>query len=146
MIKKKVLKESGHIYLMLETNLSENMNFDRRCSKCKRMQIPECYKRHGRIFLTCNTCRFKAYQRTHPHNDIFDFHRRTIQIFSDTETDGEQESIQISNVALLSSSSSSAAAVNRDEPEPDPEPSPDGGIWMIVKRQTDDGGIWRFLN
>ena len=111
---------------MLENNLSENMNFDRRCSKCKRVQIPECYKRHGMIFLTCNTCRFKVYWRTHPHNDIHDFHRgrRSIQIFSDTETDGEQESIQIFN-GSVSLSSSSAAAVSYFVKEPEPEPEPD---------------------
>ena len=134
---------------MLEINLTENMNFDKKCSKCKRMQIPECFKRHGMIFLTCNTCRFKTYRRTHPHNDIFDFHRgrQSIQIFSDTETDGEQESIQISNVALLSLSSAAAASsADYFVDEPEPEPSPDGGIWKIVTKQMNEGGIGKFLN
>ena len=111
---------------MLENKLTENMSFDRRCSKCKRVQIPECYKTGNRVFLTCNGCRYKAYRRTHPTHNLFDFHRgyRVVVINSDTETDNEHESIQVSNVALLSLSSAAASSDDYfvDEPEPEPEP------------------------
>ena len=116
-----------------------NNLFDRRNSKCKRMQEPQYYQMRNIVYKTCNNCRFKAYQRTHPLNTLADFNGRgyrsvDVSAFLDTETDSEEYV------------SSSAAASTRDKPEPEPEPSPDGGIWMIVTKQMNEGGIRKFLN
>ena len=109
-----------------------NMLFDRKCSKCKKVQQPLNFKTGNKVYMTCNTCRFKAYQRTHPLNTLFDFHRgqRTVNMSTYFDTDSEQESPQIPDVMvvpLLLSSSAAAAACSADcyfveEPEPEPEP------------------------
>ena len=106
-----------------------NNLFDRKCSKCKKMKEPQDYELRNIVYRTCNHCRFKAYQRIHPLNNIADFNRGTARIVDVNyyfDTDSEQEIItQITNTALLSMSSSAAASSDNyfvEEPEPEPEP------------------------
>ena len=57
-----------------------NNLFDRKCSKCKREQEPQYYQLRNIVYRTCNNCRFKAYQRTHPVNNLADFNRGTVRV------------------------------------------------------------------
>ena len=108
-----------------------NNLYDRRCSKCKKMKEPHDYELRNMVYQTCNQCRFKAYQRNHPLNNIADFYRGTARIvFVGNDTDSnydEQEIIQEYNNTVLLSMSSSAAACSDNyvvrEPEEEPEPN-----------------------
>ena len=105
-----------------------NNLFDRKCSKCKRIQEPQYYELRNVVFRTCNNCRFKAYQRTHPSNTLADFNRGTARVidishYLDTETDSERVIIQIFNGPVSLSSSAAAASCDShlyfvEEPEP----------------------------
>ena len=102
-----------------------NNLFERKCSKCKRMQEPQTCETRNVVYRTCNNCRFKAYQRTHPLNTLTDFNHRGYRTVHISDTDSEQDSIRVSNAALLSLSSSAAACTDNylvEEPEPEPEP------------------------
>ena len=112
-----------------------NHLFDRKCSKCKRMQEPQYYELRNIVYRTCNNCRFKAYQRIHPLNTWADFNRgpsRVLDVSHYFDTDSnysEREIIQEYNSGLVSMSSSAAASSESYfGPEPEPEPEPEGEI------------------
>ena len=99
---------------------------DRICSKCKRMKEPQDYETRNVVYRTCNHCRSKAYQRTHPLNTMSDFmHRgaRVIDVSHYMDSDSNYSDQAVTNV--LAMSSSAAACTDNyfvEEPEPEPEP------------------------
>ena len=97
----------------------------------KKMKEPEDYELRNLVYRTCNHCRFKAYQRIHPLNNMADFNRGTARIvYIGNDTDSEhsvQDRIRAFESELLGLSSSSSAAASSEsyfmkEPEPEPEP------------------------
>ena len=107
-----------------------NNLYDRRCSKCKKMKEPHDYELRNMVYQTCNQCRFKAYQRNHPLNNIADFYRGTARVvFVGNDTDSnysDMEMLQILNSDVLAMSSSAAACSDNyfvREPEEEPEPN-----------------------
>ena len=118
--------------MVQNVRFGENLN-DRKCSKCKKTKEPQDFELRNLVYRTCNHCRFKAYQRMHPLNNIIDFNRggnRVVDIGGDTDSEPSvRERIQIFEMRFQSppSSSSSAAASSENYfgPEPEPEPEPD---------------------
>ena len=108
-----------------------NNLFERKCSNCKRMQEPQYYEHRIIVYRTCNNCRFKAYQRSHPLNTSADFNRGTARIvhvgqYTDTDSNYSEQPIMQEYNSVLVSMSPSAAACSESyfgsEPEPEPEP------------------------
>ena len=60
--------------MVQNVRFGENLN-DRKCSKCKKTKEPQDFELRNLVYRTCNQCRFKAYQRMHPLNNIADFNR-----------------------------------------------------------------------
>ena len=108
-----------------------NNLFERKCSKCKKMKEPQDYETRNVVYRTCNNCRFKAYQRTHPLSTFEDFNNRGYRVidishYFDTDSNySEQAVIQEYATNVLAMSSSAAASAETyfvEEPEPEPEP------------------------
>ena len=120
--------------MVQNVRFGENLN-DRKCSKCKKTKEPQDFELRNLVYRTCNHCRFKAYQRMHPLNNIADFNRggnRIVNIDTDSEQsvmdrvrDYEESYSMLSFSTSASSSSSAAAAASSESyfgPEPEPEP------------------------
>ena len=124
--------------MVQNVRFGENLN-DRKCSKCKKTKEPQDFELRNLVYRTCNHCRFKAYQRMHPLNNIADFNRggnRVVNIDSDSEQSVSvldrvrdyEEAYLMMSFSTSSSSSSAAAAASSESyfgPEPEPEPEPD---------------------
>ena len=87
------------------------------------------YETRNVVFRTCNNCRFKAYQRTHPLSTFEDFNNRgyrviDISYYFDTDSNYSEQAI-MQEYAAMSSSSAAASAESYFVKEPEPEPEPD---------------------
>ena len=112
--------------LMPEIVTRENAADNRTCSKCKRRQYAFKFITNGRIFKTCNTCRERAWLRTHPTSLWVDDAIRTYIPPDDSDTDNESVIVFVSNLTSSSSAAAASSSVEYFVEEPEPEPEPDG--------------------
>jgi hypothetical protein len=104
---------------MPERATLENTLDPRRCSKCKRVKHSFEFITDGNVFRTCNSCRERAWLRTHPTSLWVN------EVVNSTVFIRSSSAAAASAVNL----SSSAAAVSSTDdyfgPEPEPEPESD---------------------
>ena len=103
---------------------------DRACSKCHKIKRVYCFRIDGRIFKTCNSCRYRARELRRDRSPAWPASLSDLLPASASSSPSEPTLEDLQQLAqslgsLFISSSSSSASASYFVKEPEEEPEPD---------------------
>ena len=97
---------------------------DRTCSKCHKIKRVYCFRIDGRIFKTCNSCRYRSRELRRDRITSWSSIPLSSSAAEPTLNEINQLAQYTHNLFSASSSASASTEASYFGPEPDPEPEP----------------------